>query len=713
MNNQLIPNPPDPGYPAYEPMDELPPARPRFQWSKFLTSLRRFWWVPALTLTLAVTAAVVHFFVMPPIFYSTGRMWETEKLQLPGGAAFTENAQNNLGTQSDLLRSERLRQLALARLQSDGLTIPKDSDGEPLEADIRVLQSAKSSVFAVEVTSAHPGFTPVFLDALMNEYIEYKRNVRKIVSGGTLASISEQVLRLERDLKADQDALNDFQRTNNLGVLEEEGLVAGNYLARLKTQLADYQLEMKLLEATALEQRSATPALTTNAAAIAVSLRSPGGTGNTPADAQGLTTAREIELLQLERERLGKFLRPKHPKIVKLDNDIQRAQQLMEIYRRQNLEQVATAREALKIRIASVESSIDEWEARVAAAKVRIASGERLRQNVSRNQALYDRLVSLLQNVDISRNIDQATLAILEPATPVKRSYKEAKSNLTLSIFGGLATGLGIIFLIAIRDDRFTSLQEVNDQMGGAVVGQVPEMPVARDGAPLELLADQDDRHIYAESYRNLRSALLFLAVEGTRPQVLLITSALPNEGKSTITANLARALAMGGARVLLIDGDLRKGHLHELLGLEAKPGLAELLQSPVDPRPFIQTNSLANFSFIPRGSLRSNPGDLFLNSTFEQLLAGLRQQFDYILIDSCPVFAADDATTLAPRVDGTLFVVRSRFSRARAVREALSQLSQRQARILGLVFNRADSGARSYNYYKHADYYHVAAKAD
>jgi tyrosine-protein kinase Etk/Wzc len=169
----------------------------------------------------------------------------------------------------------------------------------------------------------------------------------------------------------------------------------------------------------------------------------------------------------------------------------------------------------------------------------------------------------------------------------------------------------------------------------------------------------------------------------------------------------------MGGARVLLIDADLRKGHLHELLGLEAKPGLAELLQSPVDPRPFIQTNSLANFSFIPRGSLRSNPGDLFLTSTFEQLLAGLRQQFDYILIDSCPVFAADDATTLAPKVDGTLFVVRSRFSRARAVREALSQLSQRQARILGLVFNRADSGARSYNYYKHADYYHVAAKAE
>jgi capsular exopolysaccharide synthesis family protein len=231
-------------------------------------------------------------------------------------------------------------------------------------------------------------------------------------------------------------------------------------------------------------------------------------------------------------------------------------------------------------------------------------------------------------------------------------------------------------------------------------------MPALKNGAPLALLQDHDDRHIYAESYRSLRSALLFLAVDGARPQVLLITSAVPNEGKSTITSNLARALALGGSRVLLIDGDMRKGHLHDLLGLHSKPGLADLLRQSGDPHQFIQTNSLANFSFIARGAVPSNPGDLFLNSNFEKILAQLRQEFDYILIDSSPVFAADDATTLAPKVDGTLFVVRSRFSRARAVREALNMLNQRQARVLGLVLNRADATARSYHYYNYAAYH-------
>lgn len=714
MNNSLTPLPPGPDYPALGMTEEFTPPPPKFQWSKFLVTLRRFWWLPVLTLLLGLAGAIAYFFLTPPVFYSVARMWETEKLRLPGGAAFTEDTQNNGGTQSELLRSERMRQLALQRLQSAGTNnVPKDKDGEPLEVKIRVVQAPKSSVFTVEASSPHPAFTPAYLNALMHEYMEYKRNVRKVVSGGTLASISEQVLRLERDLKADQEALTEFQRTNNLGILEQEGNIAGGYLARLKTQLSDFQLETRLLDATALESDAAASG-STNASvtsSLLTSLR-PSGAGGGAMNRDDQATSREIELLKSQREKLSEFLRPKHPKIVKLDADIRRGEQLIEIYRRQNLEQVATSRQALKIRINSVESSIKEWEGKVAAANLRIAAAERLKQNVSRNQSLYDRLVSLLQSVDISRNIDQETLDVLDPASPGKRSYQAAKTAVGMALFGGLAVGFGIIFLIAMRDDRFNSLEEVNDQMGGGVVGQVPEMPLLKNGAPLPLLEDQDDRHIYVESYRSLRSALLFLAVDGARPQVLLITSAVPNEGKSTITTNLARALALGGSRVLLIDGDMRKGHLHELLGLKSQPGLAELLRHAGDPGEFIQTNSLANFSFLPRGSILTNPGDLFLNPAFETLLTRLRQEFDYILIDSSPVFAADDATTLAPKVDGTLFIVRSRFSRARAVREALSLLQQRQARVLGLVLNRADATAKSYHYYNYADYYPAAKPA-
>ena len=203
------------------------------------------------------------------------------------------------------------------------------------------------------------------------------------------------------------------------------------------------------------------------------------------------------------------------------------------------------------------------------------------------------------------------------------------------------------------------------------------------------------------------------MTVPGERPRVILITSAIPNEGKSTVAANLARTLAQGGSRVILIDGDMRKGALHQLLGLKRDPGLSDLLGKPDTLDQVIQADSALGFSFIGSGSVSRNTGDLLLGPDFDRLLARLREQFDYVLIDSSPVFAADDASTLAPKVDGTLFVVRSGFSGARLAREALDLLYQRQAKILGVVFNRANTSSRSYYYYKYADYYPGTAKAE
>jgi capsular exopolysaccharide synthesis family protein len=192
----------------------------------------------------------------------------------------------------------------------------------------------------------------------------------------------------------------------------------------------------------------------------------------------------------------------------------------------------------------------------------------------------------------------------------------------------------------------------------------------------------------------------------GERPKVLLVTSALPDEGKSTIAVNLARTLALSGSRVLLIDGDLRRGYLHKLLGMQGDPGFADLLQKPEDLDAVIQHDSLPNFSFIGRGKTLPNPGDLLFSPRLQAAFAMLRERFDYVLIDSCPIFASDDTPSLAPMTDGTLFVIRNGYSSARAVKEALDLLGRRQVLVLGLVFNRADTSARSYYYYKYPSYH-------
>lgn len=676
-----------------------------------MAALRRLWWVPVATVALCLGAAVLHFFLTPPVFVSNASMWETEKLRLTDGAGFTEDPETYFGTLSAVLRSADLREMVLKTLSTSDKSgvIAYDKKGNPIDVQISINQAPKGSVFTISASSSNPAFTPAYLDTLMSQYLIFIKNARNGISGTTLESISEEMVRMEQGLKADQETLADFERTNNFTVMEEENTVASGYLAKLKTDLSDYQLQSRMLDAVALEKNPSLPGTNSSTGQLFNSLGSPGSTAGARDASGSLDAERQVALLKLERDKLSKHLRPEHPKIIKLDADIERSQRLIDLYRQQSQDQIATARESLNIKMNEVGKTIGEWEAKVADANDRIATADRLKVKVARDQSLYDRLDALVQNVSITRNIDQDTLAVLDKASPAYRSYQEAKNNLVMGIFGGLAAGLAVVFLFALRDDRFASLVEVTDRFGDYVVGQVPEIQGQPDNAPLALLERNDDRHSYAESYRNLRSALLYLAIEGARPKVLLVTSAVPNEGKSTIAANLARAIALGGSSVVLIDGDLRKGQLHDLFGVEAGPGFSEILVKSEELDRVIHRNLLANFAFISRGSTVSDPGDLFLGPAFSEILGRLREQFEHVIIDSSPVFAADDAATMAPKMDGTLFVVRGGFSSAHAVQEALELLNQRQVKVLGLVYNRADSSAHSYRYYKYAEYYPVA----
>jgi polysaccharide biosynthesis transport protein len=697
------------GYPVYVDGDGDADSVSPLKIQRFLRFLRAYWWVPVLSTLLLAGAALFYNSWSPPTYTSVAKVWETEKLRLPEGAAFTGDAATYYGTQIELLRSVKMQEMALARLQAGRTNIiPTGDDNKPLRVKLQIVQAPKSSVFAIEASCSSPEYAQSFLNALTAEYVEYRRAIRKLVSGDTLSSISEQVLRLERELKTDQDALTAFEKTNNLAILQEEGTVAAGYLARLKTQKSDLQLEAQLLEATRADQDWASPGQTNAVGILSESVNNQ--TASSMLAANDRHSARkEVELLKAQRERFSKYLRPKHPKIVKLDNDIQRAQKLLELFQSQGEDQLAAARQAVKLRIENLQTAIKEWEGKVVEANNQLAEVSQLKLNMGRTQALYDRLVLMLQNVDISRNIDQETLAVLEAASPAKRSYKQEATLLALAVFAGLVVGVGLVFFIDLRDDRLTCLSEVTEKVNAEVMGQVPDMRRLGESedSPIPLLSRNDERHTYAESYRNLRSALVYQqSGDQQHPKVVLVTSAVPNEGKTTVAANLAHALAFGGARVLLVDGDLRKGTLYKLLHFEPGPGLSDLLGDESLQDKVFQTNGLPNLNFMASGKIRGNPGDAFLGQGLQKLIASWREKFDYVLIDSSPVFAADDAPTLAPKVDGVIFVVRGRFSHAKSVKTALELLRQRKATVLGLVYNRARAARKEQYYYTYKSYY-------
>jgi capsular exopolysaccharide synthesis family protein len=206
----------------------------------------------------------------------------------------------------------------------------------------------------------------------------------------------------------------------------------------------------------------------------------------------------------------------------------------------------------------------------------------------------------------------------------------------------------------------------------------------------------------------------LQLGTPGAKLRSLMICSAVPGEGKSTLAGNMAIVLAYSGLRVLLIDADLRRGILHTLFEVQANPGLSNYVMKEVSWREVVHETKVANLSLLPRGKSLHRAGDLLLSSAVDSLLQESTTAFDLVLWDSPPLLAAHDAANLCSKMDGILFVARFRFSSIISIRSALEDLSKRNAKILGFVLNATEHSQPGYSdKYRYKEYYGVTPAAD
>src|SRR4029078_8721453 len=205
----------------------------------------------------------------------------------------------------------------------------------------------------------------------------------------------------------------------------------------------------------------------------------------------------------------------------------------------------------------NLKSNIAEWEKKALDLSQRLAQFNRIKDKVDRQKTLYDRLTTSLKDVDVSQVVDGGDqVGIMESATtPVSVRPGLVRSLLVGLGFGAFA-GLVILVLLDRIDDRMASFTEFQHYFTENILGQIPK---EKGKGKVTLLQPEDARHVFAESYRNVRSSIFFMPWEGPRPKTYLITSAVPNKGKSTISSNLAITMALSGAKTLLIDGDLRR----------------------------------------------------------------------------------------------------------------------------------------------------------
>jgi polysaccharide biosynthesis transport protein len=726
--------------------------------------LGKYWWALVLIVVSVVVPVWYLTYHAPPAYESKSRMWLTGKLDLREGRLYTEELIDYLGTQAELLRSTVIQRRALARLAATNsatasatnvvmatntlaaivagneANVPSANEtnaatkaglpdkakelwqlisepgyvtahGEATQSQtnlpspfkVKVREASRSSILELRAIGPEPELTRVFVDLWMEEYLNFKKESRDETADRVVTSVAAQVRELAQELDAQQEKLSAFQSSNNIVLLQEQGTSAGSYLSQLNRKIANLRTELGLLQSLLPEQWIE-----------ARSRREIGPTGESLADdaltrdmltslagpQQELFKAhQEIGLLKARRDEL-RYLKPAHPKIIKLNEEIAAQEKLAQIARDEAVKHMTHRRQAIELEIQNLEKTLEEWDERAFDASRKMGDYDRLRLGMNRLQAGYDKLLELVQTVDLSKAVEQENVGILDPAS-IAAPINRMKRNLAVALGGSLFLGFGLLYCFGILRDDFSSITELREHLAEPVVGQIPEVTMKNRKGQLGLEALEKQRFEFLESFRTIRSSLLFMGNGGMKPKTILIGSSVPKEGKSTVSLYLAATMAMGNARVLLVDADMRRGRLHEFFAVSRTPGLAEILNGDSSFSDAVVHRDLENLALLPAGDARRHPGELVLSAEWSRFLSQVRERYDFILVDTPPLLAASDAAALAPKVDGVLFVVRASYTSARMACRALDALHQNHARVLGLVFNRAVSSRYEFNGYQ------------
>lgn len=310
--------------------------------------------------------------------------------------------------------------------------------------------------------------------------------------------------------------------------------------------------------------------------------------------------------------------------------------------------------------------------------------------------------------------LERATPVITVPRTQPSGRYV---ANFIIGALAGFLIAFSLAIMIDMMDTSIKSEEDAAEHLGKAVVGTIPKMrftggkrrrhkpKAGRDGAPAEeeaaecIVTLHDPKSPISEAYRILRTNFQFATVQ-QQPKTLMVTSAVPGEGKTTTAINLAIAMAASGSRVLLMDCDLRRPNVHRMLRLPRNPGLMEVLVGQVDIHDVMLPTQVENLLVVPSGHLPANPSELIGSARMHDLVAQLGQEFDILICDAPSVIVVTDPLLLATHVDSSLMLVSVNNASRETIQRALNILETAGSHIAGIVLNGLDPTRRRYYYY-------------
>jgi capsular exopolysaccharide synthesis family protein len=617
-----------------------------------------------------------------------------QKLQLQNHPLFNGSAPQSRGPISVIREARKTLGDTLRGLVSrDEASQPKPAPGEnEIESGLisqflgglDIIPERSTQFVEIVYRSPDPAFAALAATTVAEEYAQQNLDLRLATINKNLAWLDEEVAKQEQKVTEAEQAMAGYREKQNALSLEDRQNIV---VARLNTlnETATKARTTRLQREAAYNQIKSVNPATDAADSFPVVAANPGV----------VEAKTRLNELVADKARLSSRYLPGHPDLIKLEGQIESARAALVAQRTRVIEAVRNEYEAAALEERSYAGQLESQKD--AAMDLDRKSGAYLvlQRQAETNRQVYQSLLQQQKELRVVGNSRTNNVHVQDRAeVPGAPFSPNPRRDLFLAIVVGAMVAFGLAFGLDYLDDTIKTPDDVTGRLQLPLLGLVPSAPGGR--TPLLSEAVPDD---FGEAYRSLRTSLVFTsAADG--PRVVTVTSSQPLEGKTTTACNLGMVLALGGARVLLVDGDLRRPGLHTIVGVKNEIGLSHLLVGQARVRDAVQKTAEPNLFVISAGVVPPNPSELLSSERMAALLANLRAgPFDWVVIDTPPVMAVTDAVIVARAVGSVVFVVGSEMTRRAHADRAIEMLAAGKPSSIGVVLNRVDFNRNRYYY--------------
>ena len=424
---------------------------------------------------------------------------------------------------------------------------------------------------------------------------------------------------------------------------------------------------------------------------IAAAQKDPGALDAFPAIlASGFIQQLKGDLAKLQRDyaQSSETLGDRHPKMVEMRTAMEKTQTTLNAELARVVESVRTTYQKAKAEEDTLSEALELQKREALGLNRRGIEYSALQREAESARLLYNTLLQRAKETGVARELRSTNISIVDRAEVPRRPIApRINFIMVMSLLSGTLLAIGSVFLSEMLDDRLKVPDDVSAELGQRLLGLVPAV---RSGNSPLALAQHSAPRVMVEAFRVLRTSMV-AALQGKTPKSILVSSAAQREGKSSVASKLAIALAQAQHRVLLIDADMRRPTIHELLNTQLEPGLSTVLAGSSALTEALQQTAVRGLSVLAAGHPTREAPELLGSPVFDKLLKILEEHFDWVIIDSPPALTVTDASIIAQRAAGVLFVVASARTSARAAGLAIDDLQRVGGRVLGIVMNRAD----------------------